>query len=328
MSVLAVIPCLNEIKHIETILEQLNADQNIDLIVVADGGSFDGSIEIVQKFIALSKKIRLLNNEKKIQSAGVNLAVKQFGDDYEWLLRVDAHCIYPTKYCKTLLSAAKNLKAGSVVVPMITIGDHGFQSAVAAAQNSILGTGGSAHRHGSEGRFVDHGHHALISIKQFVSAGGYCEAMPCNEDAELDYRMTQNGVKIWLESKAAIEYLPRSTPTALWKQYFKYGIGRASNLQRHRMRPRFRQILPLAVPASVILLILMPLHWVFTTPFSTWITLSLFAGFLIGYKQGGKWKSLSGLAAAIMHLSWGTGFLWQIFRHPGGVAPKYGFTPD
>lgn len=326
MSVLVVIPCLNEANHIGQIIDQLDRDKYVDLIVVADGGSTDGTLNIVKHQLSKSKKLRLLHNNQKIQSAGVNLAVANYGTNIEWLLRVDAHCLYPEDYTKILLNSALESKADSVVVPMITIAENGFQIAVATAQNSVIGTGGSSHRSISSGKFVDHGHHALIKLKLFRNAGGYCEAMPCNEDAELDFRMTKLGGKIWLEPNAAIQYFPRSTPHSLWKQYYKYGIGRASNLQRHKMRPKLRQLLPIFVPLSVALIVLFPLHWLFASPFLFWFSLCMLAGILIGSKVDSRWALLSGFAAAIMHLSWGLGFLRQFIGQPAGVKSQYGLA--
>ena len=43
MSLLAVIPCLNEEEHLPQLLAQMLADPAIDLLVVADGGSTDRS---------------------------------------------------------------------------------------------------------------------------------------------------------------------------------------------------------------------------------------------------------------------------------------------
>lgn len=326
MGLIAVIPCLDEAEHIERLLGQMLADPAIDLIVVADGGSRDGSDAIVARIARDETRVKLLHNDARIQSAGINRAVSTHGDDFAWLLRIDAHCDYPDRYASTLLEAARAQGANAVVVPMLTVGRSGFQLAAATAQNSILGTGGSAHRHLNEGRFVDHGHHALMWIDLFRSVGGYCEAMPCNEDAELDCRQSRAGARIWLEPAAAITYFPRSSPGALWRQYFRYGIGRCRNLRRHRIRPHLRQIVPLAVPASIAILPLALLHPVFAVPVVAWLMLCLLAGAIIGARQGGGWRLAAGAAAAIMHAAWGFGYLYERFMRPAGVAPRYGLA--
>lgn len=324
MSVLIVIPCLNEAALIGQLLDQLLSKTTVNLIAVTDGGSKDGTLDVVAQHISKTDRVYLVDNPAKIQSAGVNKAVKLHGGTCDWLLRIDAHCLYPDNYVETLLQSAQENNADCVVVPMLTIGKHGFQKAVATAQNSVLGTGGSAHRQGGKGQFVDHGHHALMRLDLFQKAGGYCEAMPCNEDAELDFRLSQLGAKIWLEPQAEIQYFPRGTVSGLWRQYFKYGVGRACNLRRHKMRPHLRQVLPLVVTLAALILPLVTLHPIFAVPFLAWLSLCLCFGLLVGGRNGGGWNLLSGLAAATMHLSWGLGFLFDFVRRPKGVKARYG----
>lgn len=327
MTVLVVIPCLNEVANISRVANQFISDKAVEKIVIADGGSTDGTLEILTDLKEKSSKVDILHNPKKIQSAGVNAAVKALDKTYNWLLRVDAHCAYPDEYATTLLEAALEHKADAVVVPMRTIGKSGFQIAAATAQNSVIGTGGSAHRSSSSGQWVDHGHHALMKLDLFEAIGGYCENMPCNEDAELDHRLTQAGGKIWLEPRATIDYFPRKSPKRLWIQYFKYGIGRACNVQRHKMQPRPRQLVPLLVPIAAILALFTPIHWIFSFPFLAWLGLCLGCGILIGLKKKRSMAMFSGVAAAIMHFAWASGFFWQILTRPHGVSPQYGFKP-
>lgn len=323
MSVLAVIPCLNEAPHLAKLITQMLEDVTIDRLVVADGGSTDGSRQIVAA-MADGKRLVLLDNPDRIQSAGINRAVAAYGGQYRWLLRIDAHCLYPDGYSEKLLEAALRKRASAVVVPMVTVGKGGLQLAVAAAQNSILGTGGSPHRHLVGGRFVEHGHHALMDLNLFRAVGGYCEAMPCNEDAEFDHRQQIAGGLIWLEPAAAITYFPRSDLRSLWKQYRRYGQGRARNLRRHGMRPKLRQMLPLSVPVAIGLAFLSPFHPVFFIPAALWFILCLLAGVTVGIKAGGGWAMAAGLPAATMQLSWALGFIAEWVTNPAGVAPRYG----
>lgn len=326
--VLAVVPCLNEAPHLRALLARLVAEPGVSLVVVADGGSTDGSRAIVGEMAERYPSLRLMDNPARIQSAGVNLAVKKYGQAFDWLLRVDAHCSYPDGYASKLLAAAARTGAQAVVVPMLTKASSGFQMAVATAQNSVIGTGGSPHRHLGAGRFVDHGHHALINMHAFIAAGGYCEAMPCNEDAELDHRLARNGNSIWLEPSAAIGYFPRSSVVSLWRQYFNYGMGRARMLRRHHIRPALRQRLPLLVPIAVALAFLAPIHWVFLVPLGIWASLMIAAGLAIGTASKSYWGLLSGLAAAIMHMAWGAGYFRERLRASAPPKPRYGFDSN
>jgi succinoglycan biosynthesis protein ExoA len=254
--ILVVIPTLNEAAHMRALLDKVVAGltDHTARIVVAAGGSTDGTREIVAEMAMQNAEITLLHNPKRIQSAGVNLAVSSYGEAAEFLIRLDAHAGYPDDYFQVLLDEQQTAGAASVVVAMETVREGGFQSAVAAAQNSFLGNGGSAHRNGiTEGRWVEHGHHALMQIAAFRAAGGYDETFPANEDAELDARLGKLGYRIWLTGKTVMTYYPRGTPKRLFVQYYRYGYGRLRTIVKQRVLPRLRQMAPTAVfPAFVL----------------------------------------------------------------------------
>ncbi|TIX52100.1 glycosyltransferase family 2 protein [Alteraurantiacibacter aquimixticola] len=317
--VLVVIPCLNEEAHLPGLLKSLADDPCSGLIVVADGGSTDGSKQIVRDAAQGDTRIVLLDNPKRIQSAGINLAVERYGGDYRQFVRVDAHCRYPAGYVTSLVEAASRTGAGSVVVSMVTEADRGcFQKGVAAAQNSVLGTGGSAHRHVGTGRWVEHGHHALMTVSEFQAVGGYCEGFRANEDAELDIRLTRRGTRIWLEAPLAITYFPRRSARRLWTQYLRYGEGRAMTIKRHRPPVRLRQVLPLTIVPAVVAAILAPFHLpgsaAFAVPLACWVVAALLVGAAIAARQR-SWCALwSGVAALIMHAAWSAGFWMELLR--------------
>jgi len=327
---LVVIPCLNEERHLAALLAQLLRDGPSDiLIVVADGGSKDATAEIARGFAAEHPQVRLLSNPKRVQSAAVNLAALRFGHGRRWMVRVDAHCGYPDHYVAGLVEAAERTGAGEVVAPMVTRAEPGecFQAAVAAAQNSKLGTGGSAHRHVGVGQFVDHGHHALFDLAAFMAAGGYDEGFSHNEDAELDARLTRAGGKIWIEPSLALVYHPRKTVGSLFRQYLKYGEGRARNLQRHKAKMKLRQIAPLAVAPAVGLAIagvaglVIVGGWavLLAVPALAWAFGACLFGVVLGAKARRSCVAFSGPAAMVMHLSWSLGFWRQVLlqRRPG-----------
>lgn len=312
--VLIVIPCLNEAATIERLLHALDHQRaGMDaMIVVADGGSRDGTPEIVAHVAAEIPGIVLLHNAKKIQSAAINLAVDRFGDDYDYLIRIDAHGDYPEDYCAALLSEAVALNADSVVVGMDTVGFGTFQKATAVAQNSKLGNGGSKHRAGGGGEWVDHGHHALMRIAAYRAVGGYDESFSHNEDAELDFRLRKAGFRIWMTGQTFMTYYPRSSAMALFRQYLGYGRGRAKNLMKHRSIPKIRQAIPLAVAPVVIVALFAVLKWWAVIPLAIWAIACIGYGVWMAVGQRNPLGPLAAVSAMIMHLAWSAGFWLEL----------------
>jgi len=311
---LLVIPCLNEAAHLPALLARLRADPNAAnaRIVVADGGSTDASRAIVSAIAAEDPRVALLDNPKRIQSAGVNLAVQTFGDSAPFLVRIDAHAGYPQHFLSTLLEAQAESGAEAVAVAMRATAHTGqcFQIANASAQNGVLGTGGSAHRHQGERRFVEHGHHALFKIDAFRAAGGYDESFTHNEDAELDVRLTAKGGRILLAGDVVIDYYPRTSARGLWRQYYMFGRGRAKNAAKHGTKLRLRQQAPTVIAPAAALALLAPLWPIAAAPFALYVALCLGAGAVLGARDNHACALFSGVPAAIMHLAWSCGF-WR-----------------
>lgn len=312
-SILIVIPCLNEAAHIGGLLDQLRpaAARLGGRIVVADGGSADGTQAIVENIVAKDPRVILLANPKRLQSAAINLVVASLGEGVDYLIRIDAHGGYPDDYCDRLVGEALATGADSVVVSMLTAGTGAVQKAVAAAQNSKLGTGGSKHRHMSEGEWVDHGHHALMRVAAFRHVGGYDESFSHNEDAELDHRLRQAGYRIWMSGRTQMVYYPRSTLKSLYFQYLGYGRGRARNVLKHRMVPKVRQMIPLLVAPVVLLALFSFVHWLAAVPFLLWAAVCLGYGLVTALRQRNAGMALAGVSAMVMHFGWSVGF-WQL----------------
>ncbi len=334
-AVLIVVPALNEAAHIAGVIDGLtgfldrrNALSAPARLVIADGGSTDGTQGIVEhRMQALPRfDIRLMNNPAHLQSAGVNAACARFGDGMDWLIRMDAHSSYPEDFADVLLTEAGRTGAASVVVPMTAVGESPMQRAIALTQNSRLGNGGSAHRTGGAGRFVDHGHHALMRLDAFRAAGGYDETFSHNEDAELDMRLTQAGYRIWLTGQTRLDYFPRSSVRTLFRQYVNFGGGRARTVLKHRQRPRLRQMAMISVAPMLGLTVLTPLSVLFALPATIWVLACLAAAASLAFVRRDITALSAGPIAAVMHLGWSFGFWQHVLLHcPGaktGRLPK------
>ncbi|MFC3125991.1 glycosyltransferase family 2 protein [Pseudoroseomonas globiformis] len=314
------VPVLNEEAYIAECLASLleQAETHRLEILVLDGGSTDRTAEIVRGLQARHPEIRLVPNPARLQSAAVNLAARLATPEAKILLRADAHAWYPPGFVTHVVRAMKEQNATSVVVPMVTVGSRGMQRGIAAAQNSRLGNGGSAHRLGLRSEWVDHGHHAAFDRAFFLSIGGYDESFTHNEDAELDHRARQAGGRIWLCAEAPCTYYPRKSLSSLARQYAKHGAGRARTLLKHQLRPKPRQMAPVVVLlGSLGALILAPLWPALLLAPLLYVLLCMGWGVAIALRGRDPWLAWAGPAAMTMHMAWGYGFLRSALKHRG-----------
>jgi len=327
--VLVVVPCLNEEGHIERVVTQLltEADRVDMSIVVADGGSSDGTLAIVKRLIRRDSRIVLVDNPKRIQAAAINSAAAAYGANAKFLIRVDAHAEYPDRYCERLLTVQAETDADSVVVTMHARGYTCFQRAAAAAQNSVLGNGGSAHRNESRGRWVDHGHHALMTLDAFKAVGGYDETFAHNEDAELDARLSRMGFRIFLTGEIPIAYYPRQSPIALFLQYFNFGRGRARNFLKHGKIFKARHLVPVGVAPAIGLAALLPFSTIFLIPVLVWAILCLGYGILLSIGLRDVCTAVSGVAAMVTQAGWSFGFFAGLIPSFSEIRAESGVFP-
>lgn len=314
--VLVVVPTLNEARNIETVVDALSRNWPAELdvvLAVVDGGSTDGTVQLVQRMQQTRSWLRLLDNSKRIQSAAVNLAAKTLGQGVQVLVRCDAHALYPPNFVQRLLQSLEHSGADAVVVPMDSVGHHCVQRAVAWVSDSSVGSGGSAHRGGRRSGDVDHGHHAAFRMASFERAGGYDETFTHNEDAELDCRQRRMGSRIYLDADIRLQYHPRASLTALARQYFAYGRGRSRTVRKHPGSMRLRQ---LALPVHLLMLVatlLLALAWPWSLLWpAAYLGVLGLTSVAIAWRKRSLCGLLAGPAALVMHLTWASGFLYGL----------------
>ena len=318
-SVLIALPTFNECSSIGAVLDDLLRDlPEGACIIVADGGSTDGTTAIVETIRAGRQDLVLTENPRGLQSAAVNLAARQFGRDADYLVRCDAHCRYPASYVRRLIDSLERIEADSVVVTMDSAGTTCFQKAIAWVSDTKIGSGGAAHRAGRRSGFVDHGHHGIMRMQAFDALGGYDETFAQNEDAEFDCRLRLGGGRIYLDSDIRITYLPRGTATGLFRQYFGYGHGRSRTVRRHPWSIRARQVaVPSAMLTCAIALAAAPIFPILLVVPAAYLGCLVTASVVLAVRHRSLCALLAGPAAAIMHSAWALGFLGGLLM-PGG----------
>lgn len=320
-SVLVAVPTFNEEDHIEACLRSLLAgdDRLADIrVVVADGESTDATCEIVIGLQTEFPNISVINNPRRLQSAAVNAVAEGCSvPETQYLIRCDAHSIYPPGFITQVADALARTGADSVVVPMDAVGTTCFQKANAWIVDTLLGSGGSAHRGGHTSGEVDHGHHAGFKLARFTALGGYDETFSHNEDAEYDQRVANAGGRIYMDANIRLAYAPRATVRALARQYYSYGRGRARNLRKHGTRPRLRQMIPvlnlLGLAGTMMGSVIFP--WMLAYP-TLYLSALGAASLFVALQRRSLCGLLAGVASGTMHTAWAAGFIRQYVFGP------------
>lgn len=238
-----ILPTLNELHHIRDCLDSLYGQDypHITEILVVDGGSTDGTREIVERE---GRNVRLINNPRMTAAAAMNIGVGECSTDV--YVRVDAHTLYADDYVSR--SVASFEKSGAKVVggPMRPTGANPFGRAVAAVTSSPFGVGPGRFHYSEKLEEVETVYLGIFDKNFVLSVGGYDDEnlQWAAEDQELNYRIRRAGGRILLDPAIRSTYFPRDTPRSLARQYHNYGMCKASTLKKHRILPYWRPLAP------------------------------------------------------------------------------------
>jgi len=326
-----ILPIRNEERYIGPCLDRIYNQFDLDVpfeVIVADGMSTDRTREIVRLYQETQPNLILVDNSSKIVPTGMNLAIRHAKG--EIIIRVDGHCIIAPDYIRNCVYHLQHDGVDGVGGPMQTIGENHISEVIAIAMSSPFGVGNSAFRTTS-------GKTVLVDTVPFPAytraiiqkAGPYDEELVRNQDDEYNYRIRELGGKILLAEDVRSTYFSRGSLQKLWMQYFQYGFWKVRVLQKHPRQMSLRQFIPPVFVASLVVsgIITLAVDW-------GWMTLALVAGsylltnlavsLVTGVKKGMRYVPLLPLTFAILHVSYGLGFLAGLIKFANRWRDKIG----
>jgi succinoglycan biosynthesis protein ExoA len=201
---------------------------------------------------------------------------------------------------------------------MLPQGISTSQKAISLALRHPIGVGDAKWHLGTYKGYVDTVYLGTYWKSLFDEIGLYDENCKANEDAELNLRILKAGKKIYLDSSLKVIYFPRESLKKLALQYFKYGRGRCYTTLKHKKITSLRQFAPVGLVIGLFLSIVFSFFWPIFILFPLSYLLALLLTVLFSWQKENipiKQRILAGLAFAIMHVSWGAGFLsYLIFK--------------
>jgi len=321
------LPCLNEELYIEQCIRCVQGqDYPADRIeiFVADGGSTDKTLSILDRLAADDPRIHVLPNPGRIQSAGMNEIIRRAAGDV--IIRLDVHGEYARSYVRKCIEVLQRTGADNVGGAARARARTWFQRALCAALDSPLGVGGSRYRSAGNEGFVDTVFNGAFRRAVFEKVGMYDPAAITNEDAELNQRILQAGGKIYLSREIEAWYYPRDTLRGLAKQYFKYGRGRARTLLKHKRLPSPRPLGPFMLVLSGSALLATSAIQPFTPlAFGLYASLCGVEAIRVGRKAGWRYVPVVWTIFPVMHVAHGIGVasgLVHYYRHPDWQEPE------
>ncbi|GAB1472142.1 hypothetical protein MASR2M66_30200 [Chloroflexota bacterium] len=343
-----ILPVRNESVYIDHALSAiLKQDYPADRMetLIADGMSTDNTRQIIHDFSTLHSqlKIQILDNLGKIVPTGMNVALREAKG--EIIIRVDGHCNIAPDYVRKCVEHIQNDGVDGVGGPMESIGDTQMAKAIAIGMSSPFGVGNSAFRTTSgKSMLADTVPFPAYTRQIIERAGFYDEELVRNQDDEYNYRIRELGGKILLADDVRSTYFSRTSLKGLWRQYFQYGFWKVRVLQKHPRQMSPRQFIP---PIFVLSLIVSTLFALFSffilhakcssfiIVLSSFIPLlyllaNLLASIWTAIKKGVILHPSSCILPvifAILHLSYGLGFLAGLFKFWNRWGDKIGKTP-
>ena len=133
-----VLPTLNERGYLRDCLDSLLKQDSREIIeiLVVDGGSSDGTREVVE---AQGGVVRLIDNPRVTAAAAMNIGIAEAVGDV--ICRADAHTIYSPDYVRRCVDVLRESGAENVGGPMVPVGTTNFGRAVSAVTTSPFGVG-------------------------------------------------------------------------------------------------------------------------------------------------------------------------------------------
>lgn len=328
-----VMPVLNEAGYLEAAVNSiLKQEYEGDIeLVLALGPSTDGTAAIVEGLLKADHRIRVVENPGMDIPIGLNLAIAE--STHPVIVRVDAHTELAPGYTSRGVAALRRTGAASLGGIMVATGRPGFQSAVAQAYNSRFGLGGGAY-HGEKAHEgpAESAYMGVFRREVLDEVGGFDETLRRGEDWELNYRLRQAGHIVWLDPSLRVAYWPRDTPGKLARQFRATGIWRGVLVRRLGRGNSLRFFVPPVLLVNlVVAAVLLPLHltgvlsgvpgWIAALAYLGPVA---YLGLLVVAAVTGHGTVSDRLrfavVLAIMHLSWGAGFIVGLVRGAGDAV--------
>jgi glycosyltransferase involved in cell wall biosynthesis len=323
-----VVPCRNEERYIGACLDSVLASdyphERLEVLVV-DGLSEDRTREILGRYTARHRWIRLLENPQQITPTALNVGIRAARGDV--IMRMDAHVMYPATYVSQLVAALEETGADNVggVIETLPADDSATARAIALGLSHPLGVGNAYFRIGSrERRWADAVSFGCYRRDVFDRIGLFDEDLVRNQDDEFDLRLIKHGGRVLLVPEVVARYYARRSLRQVARMFYQYGYFKPLVAKKLGRIMTFRQLVPAALLLSLAGSALAGLWW---TPaallgagiFGCYTTVVLGVALAGLRRHGVRVSAVLTAVFPLLHFSYGLGFLHGLANHVLGL---------
>ncbi len=197
-----------------------------DEVVIVDGGSTDGTVELLRR----AQGVQLIVEPGANIARGRNVAIATAAHDV--LALTDADCVLEPDWLEKLLEPIE--QGADVGMGFYRARTDGFFQGCMAAVSLPLGP-----EEVDPSRFMPSGRSVAFTRAAIEAAGGYPEWLPIGEDMYVDHRWRELGMDMRFAPEAVAHWRLRSDLRSTWVQYFRYARGDAQarmHPERHALR--------------------------------------------------------------------------------------------
>ncbi|MBK9069997.1 MAG: glycosyltransferase family 2 protein [Myxococcales bacterium] len=312
-----VMPAFNEEAYIGACLRSIQAQQyprdRIE-VLIADGRSTDATRACIAAIAADDPRIVVIDNPERLQAPGLNRLLSHARG--EVIVRMDVHCEYAPNYVSQCVAVLQATGADNVGGAQRPKAKTAFQEVLSSVLSSPLAVGGAKYRDASQEGFVDTVFLGAFRKDTLVAVGGYDPNAVTNEDAELNWRIRQNGGKIYLSRDIEVHYYPRDSFATLAKQYYRYGMGRARTMLKTKRIDAPRSVAPFAMLVGFAgLVAVRPLRSLALPAAAAYGAISLAEAIRVARKHGPGGVLQAWGMFPVLHFSHGAGFAMGLYHY-------------
>ena len=236
---------LNERDSIQALLDAFLAQTRVpDEIVVVDGGSTDGTVELLRDYAGRHAIVKLHVEPGVNIARGRNIAIHRCTCSI--VAVTDGGCHPEPNWLEELVRPLlDDLGYGAVTGARRIVGANRFEEFAGLLSTSVNAV--------NEADRMFHGRNSAFRKSVWAQVGGYPEWLYTAEDTLFSLRAKALGCRVALAERAVVSWRPRPSLRKLCKQYFLYGrgTGRIGNADlrtvAYHLRNHALWILPLAL---------------------------------------------------------------------------------